>query len=59
MYGVYEPTIEEQTRCVNYGISCEYGICSECCINKEKMVRKVLEEEVSYIKGKNYFNKEL
>ena len=57
MYGVYEPTIEEQTRCIKYGESCGYGICSECCVTKEKMAREMV-DEIPYIKGKNYFNKE-
>ena len=58
MYGVYEPTIEEMYICKMGLGSCEYGICSECCVNKEKMVREVLEEEIPYIEGKNYFSKE-
>lgn len=58
MYGVYEPTDGEQTRCIEYGESCNYGICSECCVNKEKMEREMLKDDIPYIKGKNYFNKE-
>ena len=30
--GLYEPSEEEQINCLESGISCEFGICSECII---------------------------
>ena len=32
--GLYEPDEIEQENCIN-GISCEFGICSECVIGSE------------------------
>lgn len=34
--GLYEPSEEEQERCQEQGIACEFGICSECVIGSRK-----------------------
>lgn len=33
--GLYEPTEEEQINCLENGLACEFGICSECIIGSE------------------------
>ena len=34
--GLYEPSEEEQEKCQEQGISCDFGICSECIIGSGK-----------------------
>lgn len=34
--GLYEPTQEEQERCLIDNVSCEFGICSECIIGSRE-----------------------
>lgn len=34
--GLYEPNQEEQEKCKEQGISCDFGICSECIIGSGK-----------------------
>lgn len=34
--GLYEPDEEEQEKCQEQGISCDFGICSECIIGSGK-----------------------